>query len=260
MISHSIIIGTQSQPSRSPSGGRRPLPAVAREHARQPIPRRIPNEFYPTPPEAVRALLSVETFDGSIWEPACGEGAITKVLTEAGHEVVSTDRYDYGFGETGINFLDAQKPLARHSLTNPPYGHGLADAFMLKAFSLTRQTGGKVALLLNLSSLCHPSRTALFGSACSRREFTPSTVSCAGRRIAMAQLPNTSSAIAIVGSCGPRTIKARRHSDGCRPPHTPIRSAETRGRHNPLASNQQIRQDSGSPGVIPRRFTWRFWP
>ena len=27
-------------------------------------PFRIPNEFYPTPPEATRALLSVEQFDG----------------------------------------------------------------------------------------------------------------------------------------------------------------------------------------------------
>ena len=34
-------------------------------------PRRVPNDFYPTPPEAVRALLSVESFEGSIWEPAC---------------------------------------------------------------------------------------------------------------------------------------------------------------------------------------------
>ena len=41
------------------------------------------HNFYPTPPEATRALLSVETFDGPIWEPACGQGHIAKVL-EAG--------------------------------------------------------------------------------------------------------------------------------------------------------------------------------
>lgn len=61
-------------------------------------PRRVPHDFYPTPPEAVRALLSVETFTGSIWEPACGDGAISKVLIEAGFEVVSTDLIDRGFG------------------------------------------------------------------------------------------------------------------------------------------------------------------
>ncbi|MDX2159134.1 MAG: hypothetical protein SFW09_21730 [Hyphomicrobiaceae bacterium] len=44
-----------------------------------------------TPPEATRALLSVERFDGPIWEPACGLGHISNVLTEAGNEVVSTD-------------------------------------------------------------------------------------------------------------------------------------------------------------------------
>jgi len=46
----------------------------------------------------VRALLSVETFEGSIWEPACGDGAISKVLLAAGFDVVSTDLIDRGFG------------------------------------------------------------------------------------------------------------------------------------------------------------------
>ena len=159
---NAIIIGTRPQASRSPSGERRPLPPASRDNARQPVPRRIPNEFYPTPPEAVRALLSVEQFDGSIWEPACGEGAISKVLSAAGHQVVSTDRYAYGFGETGVDFLAEPTPRARHIVTNPPYGRGLADAFTLKALALTRQTGGKTALLLNLASLCHPSRTAFW--------------------------------------------------------------------------------------------------
>ncbi len=34
-----------------------------------PRPRRIPHEFYPTPPEAVRALLSVERFDDRSGSP-----------------------------------------------------------------------------------------------------------------------------------------------------------------------------------------------
>jgi len=36
-------------------------------------PKRAAFEFYPTPLEATRALLSVETFEDSIWEPACGD-------------------------------------------------------------------------------------------------------------------------------------------------------------------------------------------
>jgi hypothetical protein len=110
----------------------------------------------------VKALLSVETFDGPIWEPACGDGAIATVLAAAGHSVVSTDLYDYGFGLAGIDFLAQTAPRARDIVTNPPYGHGLADAFMVKALTLTRQTGGKMALFLNLASLCHPRRTALW--------------------------------------------------------------------------------------------------
>ena len=67
--------------------------------------KRAPFEFYPTPPEATRALLSVEKFDGSIWEPACGDGAISKVLQKANYSVVSTDLINYGFGESGQDFL-----------------------------------------------------------------------------------------------------------------------------------------------------------
>ncbi len=116
-------------------------------------------EFYPTPPEATRALLSVEKFEGCIWEPACGNGDISKVLKEAGLEVVSTDLAKRKYGMGGIDFLKTKKPLAKNIITNPPYGkHGLADAFIRKALTYTQKTGGKVAMLLNLRSLCHEDR------------------------------------------------------------------------------------------------------
>lgn len=121
-------------------------------------PNRAAYEFYPTPPEATLALLSAETFDGPIWEPACGEGHIAKVLTGAGYEVTSTDLVDYGFGEPKRDFLAERTPLAKHIITNPPYGRGLADAFAKHALALTRETGGTVAMLMNLSGLCHPMR------------------------------------------------------------------------------------------------------
>lgn len=89
-------------------------------------PKRAAFEFYPTPPEATRALLSVEAFEGDIWEPACGDGAISKVLEAAGYQVVSTDLIDRGYGAGGNNFLKSDKPLAKNIITNPPYGtHGL---------------------------------------------------------------------------------------------------------------------------------------
>jgi hypothetical protein len=90
------------------------------------FPKRAPFEFYPTPPEATRALLSVESFEGTVWEPACGDGAISKVLMAAGYQVVSTDLIDRGFGQGGCDFLKSTEPLARNIITNPPNGtHGL---------------------------------------------------------------------------------------------------------------------------------------
>lgn len=124
---------------------------------------RAPFEFYPTPPEAVRALLSVETFDGPIWEPACGDGAISRELEAAGYSVISTDLIDRDYGLGGRDFLKSENPLAKHIVTNPPYGtHGLGDAFVRKALIHARKTGGCVAMLLNLRSLCNPSRHSKF--------------------------------------------------------------------------------------------------
>lgn len=131
----------------------------------QPVsrPGRAAFEFYPTPPEAVRALLSVEQFQGDIWEPACGDGAISRELIKAGHRVVSTDLIDRGFGTGGQDFLKSKHPLARNIITNPPYGtHGLGDAFVKKALIHCQKTGGSVAMLLNLRSLANPSRTPKF--------------------------------------------------------------------------------------------------
>jgi hypothetical protein len=138
------------------------LATTPRRHTVGEVGRRAPHDFYPTPPEAVRALLSVETFDGSIWEPACGNGAISKVLIAAGHDVVSTDLVDYRYGSASVDFLNQRRMRGRHIVTNPPYGSGLADAFVKHALGLSEQTGGSVAMLLNLASLCHPSRHELW--------------------------------------------------------------------------------------------------
>ena len=78
---------------------------------------RAPFEFYPTPPEATRAFLAAETFDGDIWEPACGQGAISKVLLKSGYQVVSTDLADYGYGKPDVDFLQTKLPRAKHIVT-----------------------------------------------------------------------------------------------------------------------------------------------
>lgn len=162
-MSQAIIIGTRP---RSGHSATRPLARSTRDHL---IDRHVAANFYPTPPEATRALLSVETFNGLIWEPACGEGHISRELARAGYAVHATDLNDWGTGIPGIDFLaddvmqrvwhDCAPPRPLNIITNPPYGSGLADAFVRRALAITRQTGGKVAMLLNLASLAHPSRT-----------------------------------------------------------------------------------------------------
>lgn len=140
--------------------------------------RDIADNFYPTPPEATRALLSVEDFDGPIWEPACGEGHIATVLQAAGLSVVATDLNDRGFGAVGIDFLRQTAPRALHIVTNPPYGSGLADAFIETSLSFTRETDGKVAMLLNLNSLCHHTRTGWWRSHPPARIYAIDSVVC----------------------------------------------------------------------------------
>ena len=108
-----------------------------------------PDGFYPTPPRGARALLARESFQGVLWECACGDGAISRVLEAAGFEVVSTDLVDRGYGRGGHDFLADNVTLADHIVTNPPYGpaRGLAAKFVEHALTRIRP-GGTVCMLL----------------------------------------------------------------------------------------------------------------
>lgn len=91
------------------------------------------NDFYPTPPEVTRALLKVEAFSGEIWEPACGNGAMSKVLEFAGYGVVSTDLEPRGYGSK-MDFLYARELMAPNIVTNPPFK--IAQQFAMRALDL----------------------------------------------------------------------------------------------------------------------------
>ncbi|TKD50559.1 hypothetical protein [Sphingomonas baiyangensis] len=104
--------------------------------------------FYPTHPSATRALLSVESFDGPIWEPACGEGDLSRVLIDAGYDVVSTDLIDRGYGEAPVDFLRQFRSRAPNVCTNPPFH--LAQPFVNAAL---QHSTGKVAMFLRLAFL-----------------------------------------------------------------------------------------------------------
>ena len=133
---------------------------VATSWARGIIPdaaAREKDDFYPTPPEGTRALLAVERFRGAIWEPACGDGAISRVLAEAGHEVVSTDLVDRGFGVPRVDFLMESRRLAPNVVTNPPFKH--AEQFLARALDLGAE---KIALLCRLAWLEGARRRRMF--------------------------------------------------------------------------------------------------
>jgi len=117
------------------------------------------DDFYPTPPELTQALLSVERFDCGVWEPACGDGAVSREFEAAGYGVVSTDLVDRGYGQSRRDFLfeTAMPADCMHIVTNPPFK--LGEQFWERACSLAP---GKVAFLCRLTWLESVKRAALF--------------------------------------------------------------------------------------------------
>lgn len=109
---------------------------------------RQPDDFYATPSSCTEALLRVEAFPQQVWEPACGDGAISRVLAAAGHQVVSTDLVDRGFGLARRDFLMESQLHAPAVVTNPPFK--LADEFVLHALWLGAE---KVAIFQRLAWL-----------------------------------------------------------------------------------------------------------
>ena len=62
-------------------------------------------DYYATPNIATELLCGLETFSKNILEPACGQGAISKVLEKYGYNVESMDLVDRGYGKGGVDFL-----------------------------------------------------------------------------------------------------------------------------------------------------------
>lgn len=104
-------------------------------------------DFFPTPAWATHALIDNERFVGDIWESACGNGAMSEVLEATGQSVISSDLYDRGYGEAGIDFL-APKLRAANIITNPPYN--AAEGFVQSGLKAADR---KFALLLRLAFL-----------------------------------------------------------------------------------------------------------
>ena len=119
-------------------------------------------DFYATPSWVTEALLQHVSLRDPVWEPCCGDGAMATVLAAHGHDVVSSDIANRGFGTSGIDFLTCQSTLgARSIVTNPPYGdtgshkaQAKSSAAMLDflrhALALTASVQGQLALLVRL--------------------------------------------------------------------------------------------------------------
>lgn len=109
------------------------------------------DDLYETPEVATRALLGVEKLPEIVWEPACGPGAIVRVLRGAGHKVYATDLVDYGCpeSESRVDFLLEQSAptFIGGIVTNPPFK--LANQFAAHALLLAP----KVCMLLRLAFL-----------------------------------------------------------------------------------------------------------
>lgn len=104
-------------------------------------------DYFPTPRWATFALMDNEKFSGEVWECACGDGAMSRVIEATGKKVVSTDLYERGYGVSGHDFLLATKS-APNIVTNPPYNS--AEGFVEIGVKLAQR---KFALLLRLAFL-----------------------------------------------------------------------------------------------------------
>jgi hypothetical protein len=130
-------------------------------------------DAYFTPEAATLSLLALEYLPASIWEPACGDGTISRVLIAHGHDVVSSDIGDYQYGESGTDYLKAPPRDIGGIVTNPPFK--LASRFAQKALS----EAPYVALLLRTNFLEAIHRLPFF------RTSPPSRIWISSRRLPM---------------------------------------------------------------------------
>jgi len=104
-----------------------------------------------------------------IWEPACGPGAISRVLEDEGFKVRSSDIVDYGYpgAVSGLDFLTVSKthPIAKATdgiVTNPPYSlAGRSAPFVARAVEIAPY----VAMLLRIAFLEGTQRLKLTSGA-----------------------------------------------------------------------------------------------
>lgn len=130
-------------------------------------------DFYTEPEWTVDLLLDAESFEGEVWDPACGSGTIPRRCVARGIEATGSDIANRGFGEVA-DFLDPALEGARgydlNVVTNPPYG--LAEAFIRRGLAIASR---KVAVLVQSKFPYSQRRHALFTLFPPRRIYFLST-------------------------------------------------------------------------------------
>jgi hypothetical protein len=136
------------------------------------------NDYYATEPRALELLLDLEDFNTWIWEPACGEGHLSKVLKNRCYLVHSSDLVDRGYGSSGVDFLKCQHPFHGDIITNPPYKY--AQQFVEHALELIPE-GNRVAMFLKIQFLEGKARRELFN------KYPPKVIYVASSRLLCAK-------------------------------------------------------------------------
>tara|TARA_X000001382_G_C3175047_1_gene180801 strand:+ start:297 stop:854 length:558 start_codon:yes stop_codon:yes gene_type:complete len=128
------------------------------------------DDFYATPSSCTVDLLKREQFQGTIFEPCCGMGHISKVFIDKGYEVESSDLVNRGFGISNRDFL-FEREQRDNVVTNPPFKMALDIAEHSQKIARY-----KIALLLKLSFLEGVERKKFF------HEYPPQRIWVFSRR------------------------------------------------------------------------------
>jgi hypothetical protein len=108
---------------------------------------RAENDWYVEAAWCAERLFEVETFPGTVWDPACGGGTIPEAARRAGYTVHASDIVDRGYRDAyRLDFLRSE---ARHAsiVTNPPFNK--AGQFVRHALGLAE----KVAIIFPVARL-----------------------------------------------------------------------------------------------------------
>ena len=169
--------------------------------------QRAERDYYATSPDAVEWLLKHEAFSHKIWEPACGELSISKVLKEHGYEVRSSDIVSRCEGVEEKDFLLFNTETWEGDIvTNPPFA--MAQEFVEQALRCVTN-GHKVVMLLRIQFLEGVRRNEMFKNTPPYACISQRGVSSAPSTETLINTKTLGMPYVSVGLCGGKATMAR---------------------------------------------------